>query len=93
MRLCHVARSTVRAIPQDEVAHRLNNAGEPHFDTWQWVPHVMRWHPRAVQLDRPDRDMCHDLTVDAIPQNQHAHGINKAGVRTVATWQVGPDWL
>ena len=74
-----MARSTVRAIPQDEVAHRLNNAGKPHIDTWQRVPRVMRWHPCAVQLDRPDRDMCHDLTVDAIPHYKDARLLRNAG--------------
>ena len=34
-------------------------------------------------LDSPDRDTCHDLTVDAIPHYKDARLLNKAGVREV----------
>ena len=33
--------------------------------------------------DSPDRDTCHDLTVDAIPHYKDARLLNKAGVREV----------
>ena len=65
----------------------VKHCGHPGERQVARVPRVMRWHPCSVQLDRPDRDMCHDLTVDAIPESRHAHGINNAGMRLGATWQ------
>ena len=39
---------------------------------------------------RSDRDMCHDLTVCAIPQAQGTRELRDAGMRATAMWQAGP---
>lgn len=73
-------------MPARARCSEVKHCGHPGERQVAGVLRFIGWHPRALQLDRPDRDMCHNLTVDAFPEDQRAQALRIAGVRLGATW-------